>query len=451
MDTVKLKDIIASLGFETSSDAMVNYISTDSRDITDKTIFIAIKGERVDGHSYIEDAFKRGAVAVIAEHSVEYKNENIFVCENSVKAMQQMAKWYKSQYSFKTVAITGSVGKTTTKDMISAVLQRKFRVGKTEGNHNNEIGTANTLFSFNGATEVAVVEMGMCGFGEIAELAEIAVPDIGVLTNIGVCHLEFLKTRENILKAKMELADSLRDGSPLFLCGDNDLLRNVSYPRLNVIKYGVENKDCDIVGSIIEEHKGGFTLEIRYKDNIETVTIPSNGLHIAQNALAAYGVGITLGMTSKDAAEALSNYTPSGMRQKTVLVNGITVVEDCYNASPDSIKAAMRTLKTYPCEGKKYAVLSDMLELGSFEKAGHTECGIAAAESADEVLLYGNNAHYYKDGAGDKAIIFDEKLEIADYLVKRLKSGDMVWFKASRGMRLEEVIEKLYKKLKNQE
>ncbi len=448
MDTVKLKDIVGALGFTVDRDKEVNHISTDSRNITDKTIFIAIKGERVDGHNYIEQAFDKGAVAVIAEHSVDYNHENIFVCEDSVKAMQKMAQWYRTTQKFKAVAITGSVGKTTTKDMISAVLASQFNVGKTQGNQNNEIGTSNTVFSFDKSTEVAVVEMGMCGFGEIKELAEIVKPNIGVITNIGVCHLEYLKTRENILKAKMELANELPDGSPLFLCADNDLLKDVYCPHLNVIRYGIENTNCDIKGTIIEEKSGSMTLEIKYKDNTEAVTIPTNGLHMAQNALAAYGVGVILGISSKQAANAIANYEPSGMRQRFVETkSGINIVEDCYNASPDSIKAAMHTLKKSSCEGKKYAVLSDMLELGSFEKQGHIECGEVAKNSADSILLFGNNAHYYKEGAGEKAIIFESKEQLVNYLISNLQKGDLVWFKASRGMKLEEVIEKLYDKL----
>ena len=451
MESISVKQVAAALGLSSDNDAAVTNICTDSREAGEGSLFFAIKGERVDGHDYVDDVLKNGAVCAIVEHPGNYPKEKTLVVENSVKAMLQLAKWYRTTLSPKVVAITGSVGKTTTKDMIAAVTSAEYSTIKTLGNQNNEIGAPRTLMSIDSSTQVAIVEMGMSGFGEIHDLADAAKPDIGVITNIGVSHLESLGSRENILKAKCELLDCLPKGAPVFLCADNDLLCTVEREDVNIIFYGIESEKAVLRGEILDMDTDSMNVKINYRDNSFEAKIPGTGKHLLLNALAAFGVGTELGMSGKEIVSALENYTPSGMRQKMVDICGITVVEDCYNASPDSVLAAMNTLAIYPAKGRKYAVLADMLELGSATEEGHKQCGAAAAKAAQELVVYGENAKFYLQGAqGIKNChinAFSQKYEIAEYLSKVLEKGDIVWFKASRGMRLEDAIEQLYELL----
>ncbi|MEG1943663.1 MAG: UDP-N-acetylmuramoyl-tripeptide--D-alanyl-D-alanine ligase, partial [Angelakisella sp.] len=305
--------------------------------------------------------------------------------------------------------------------------------------------------AINHDTQAAVIEMGMSGFGEIRELALAAKPQIGVITNIGVSHMEYLGSRENILKAKLELAECLPDGATLFLCSDNDLLKTVEIPRLNVVFYGVDSEKAKIKGTVTHSTPTQTDFTISFDGRQWAASIPGTGIHLVQNALAAFGIGLEFGMEPQAAIKALSDYRPAGMRQNIVDCKGITIVEDCYNASPDSLSAALRTLAELPCTGKRYAVLSDMLELGTLAHEGHRECGELAAHCADVLLLWGDFAADYAEGAQAQGIgrveILQSKDDLAELLAKELRAGDVAWFKASRGMALEECIEELYHKI----
>ena len=449
MKELKLSQVAQALGCHCDIQDRITNICTDSREVTKGSLFIAIKGEQVDGHDYVAKALAQGASGVLVEVDRDYNSQAVLHVENTVVAMLDLARWYRTQVSATIIAITGSVGKTTTKDMVSQVLQSTYSTIKTQGNQNNEIGTPRTIMSIEPDTQMAVVEMGMSGFDEIRSLAQAAKPHIGIITNIGVSHMELLGSRENILKAKLELADCLADGSDLFLCSDNDLLATVEIPRLHIIFYGIDSDQATLRGEIIGTTADSTSFYIHWNKETYMAKIPGAGKHLVQNALVAFGIGIKMGIAPVDAIKALEQYQPSGMRQHVVEKNGVTVVEDCYNASPDSVMAAIATMKDFQTTGKKYMVLSDMLELGNIAKESHYHCGKAVADSGTDCLVaIGELARHYAQGAIDggmsQVMYFQNKDQASEYLSTSIKRGDVVWFKASRGMALEECIQCLY-------
>lgn len=455
MTGVSFADITKIFGIDSADNSPVTCVCTDSREVVAGSLFVAITGENVDGHNYIEKAVNQGATAVLAQDKKDYGDLPVIMVEDTVLAMLKVGGWYREKSASKIVAITGSVGKTTTKDMVFAVLNSQLSAIKTQGNQNNEIGMPRTLLSMKNDTEVAVVEMGMCGFGEIAQLAQEARPNIGIITNIGVSHIEQLGSRENILKAKMELADFLADGSSLYLSGDDDLLCQVVKPNLNIIFYGIDNPNAHIKGEIISSVPSKTVFKVFYQDKEYEVAIPSAGKHLVQNALVAFGVGCEAGISPEKIITALWEYKPSGMRQNVVLKAGVTVVEDCYNASPDSVIAAVNTLKDFVIDGKKIAVLSDMLELGDIKEDSHYSCGRVVAENKIDCLVaIGELAQFYAAGAKDygleNVVYFKDKADASKYLAENIQKGDVVWFKASRGMKLEDCIYSLYEHLESE-
>lgn len=455
MEAIKTSQLAKALNIPCLCEGSITNICTDSREVGLGSLFIAIRGERLDGHDYIPQALEQGAACVLAHKEGPWPQERVLRVADTLQGFLSIAAWYRSQFpDLRVVGVTGSVGKTTTKDMLATVLEAGFATVKTQGNQNNEIGMPKTLFSIDAHTQVAVVEMGMCGFGEIRALAQAAQPQAGVITNIGVSHMELLGSRGNILKAKLELAECLPDGAPLLLCGDNDLLAKVTLPRLQVLHYGLHNPYCGIRGEIIKSTPLHTEFIIRWEDQAIVATIPGCGEHLVQNALAAFSLGYLWGIPAQKAVEALQNYQPSGMRQKIVETGGVTVVEDCYNASPDSMAAAIRTLGTFPCQGRRVLVVADMLELGEISPQSHYEVGRQAAKAGVDILLaWGENAQEYIEGAKaaglENAHFFPQKASLTMAVIETLRPGDLVWFKASRGMKLEEVMKQLYQKLNN--
>ena len=450
MQALTIKEIAEAIGCGGSpAQGTITQISTDSRQIPKDCLFVALEGERFDGHDYIACALEKGAAYAVAHKKGNYDSQRVLYVKNTQKALLDIGRLYRNKFQIRCVGITGSVGKTTTKDMIAQVVSAEYHTLKTQGNLNNEIGLPKTLFELDNSYEAAVIEMGMSGFGEIRRLAQVAQPQIGVITNIGVSHIEMLGSRENILKAKLELAEVLPDGAPLILCGDNDLLSKVKDARLDVCFYGIENPACDIRAENMIERDGKTTFELCLQGTRIPVTLPCVGRHNVLNALAACAVGRILKISPQKCVQALQRYTPSGMRQKIVNYKGYTVVEDCYNASPDSMKAALATLGEYPCDGKRIAVLGDMLELGKLGPQAHCEIGkLVAKNGIDSLLAYGEQAGYYIQGARSAGLYdcihYEEKEKIADHLREILQPGDVVWIKGSRGMKMEDIIHGLY-------
>ncbi len=445
---LKVTEIAKALGTNIDSENIINRVSIDSRDVDANTLFFAIKGERFDGHDFVKDVAEKGVGAVVCHKQVECFAPVIYV-DDTKDALLDFASYYRSLIKDLTViGLTGSVGKTTTKEMVACVMEQKGETLKTEGNFNNEIGVPKTLFRLSDTTKNAVIEMGMDGFGQISVLAKCAKPDCAIITNVGVSHIENLGSREGILKAKLEMLDGLKKGSSLFLNGDNDMLSTVKNDDYNIVFFGIENKNCDILA---EDIKGiGLSTEfVAVKGDIrQKITIPTVGIHNVYDALSAFAVGLEYGILPEDIAKGLENYAPSGMRQKIREVNGLTVIEDCYNASPDSQKAGLNSLCKI-AKDRKIAVLGDMLELGTYSEIAHRTVGEYAAEcSVDILFTFGEESKYMAESAKksglEKVFAFTDKTELTNALLSEIKVGDTLLFKASRGMKLEEVFEKIY-------
>ncbi len=446
---ITIQEAAKAVGGTYTSDGIITSICRDTRDIKPGSLFIALKGDRMDGHIFAQKAEQLGAAAILAHKQVDV-NIPVIMCKDTRKAILDLAGYYRNKFNIPVVGLTGSVGKTTTKEMVTGVLSQKYNTLSTIGNLNNEIGLPLTIFRLEKEHEAAVLEMGMSNFGEISNMAKPAHPTIGLITNIGVSHMETLGSQEGILKAKSEILDGMDKNSPLILNGDDQYLRTLK-PKYNpVIYYSIENPDARFKAKQIQAMPMGTHFSIQFDGKCQEIILPAIGLHNVYNALAAFAVGIVLGVDPKAAVDALSNYIPSGMRQKVVKCGSITVIEDCYNASPDSIKAALSALSAIPCHGKRIAVLGDMLELGSISEESHLRCGILASQSADVLLTCGDLAKFYVDGAisnGMKnAVYFETKDELSRYLDVIVKDGDTILFKASRGMKFEELLAPVYER-----
>lgn len=448
MEPMKLSEIALACGGVADGECEVNSVCIDSRRVTPGCLFIAIAGENFDGHDYAQAAVRAGAAAVLCHKPVECGAPTALV-KNTGTALMQLAAHYRKKFHIPVVGLTGSVGKTTTKDMVHCVLSQKYKTLKSEGNHNNEIGMPLTALELDDSYQAAIFEMGMYFPGEISELTRIARPDAGIITNIGVSHIENLGSQENILKAKLEIIDGMRPGSPLLLNGDDKYLSSAVIRGFKVSYYGIENPDCRFRAVNIEQSGEETRFTVCFDGKEQAVTLPTMGLHNVYDALAAFSVGIELGVTPEQAAAGLGGYIPSGMRQHIVQVNGVTVIEDCYNASPDSMRAALGILKNLKT-ARKIAVLGDMNELGAFSHQAHRGVGELAAESADILFAVGEKATDCVNGAADAGMKnlrhFESKKQLGEELAKTLRPGDGVLFKASRGMQLEEVITDLYER-----
>lgn len=448
MQKMSLKEIANAVsGTLKGEDAVISSISTDTRTIENGSLFVCIKGENFNAHLFAQQACDNGAVCIMAEEEVECSSSVIYV-ESTRQAQLDLAKHYRLKFDISVVGITGSVGKTTTKEMISCVMQAKFNTLKTEGNFNNDIGLPRMIFRLNESYEAAVLEMGMNNAGEITVLTKAACPCCAVISNVGVSHIENLGSRENILKAKLEILEGMQNGSTLYINGDDDMLSKVENNNFRLVKYGINSENLDFKADNISQDNEETSFDILWEGNKQKVIIPTVGIHNVYNALAAFAVGLSFDISPEKCASALSGYVPSGMRQKIVRKNDITFIEDCYNASPDSQKASMNALMSI--EGKRHiAVVGDMLELGSYSETAHREVGSYAAEKkVDMLFTYGKEAEFTADSARKAGLenvkSFSDKTELAKALLETLCASDVISFKASRGMKLEEVIRMIY-------
>ncbi|MBR4554324.1 MAG: UDP-N-acetylmuramoyl-tripeptide--D-alanyl-D-alanine ligase [Ruminococcus sp.] len=453
MKKMSLAEIVSAVdgSFGYPSDTLVDSISTDTRKITENSVFLALKGENFDGHDFAAEAMKLGAAAVITERPVE--GAKCIIVDSTAKALLDLAHYYREKFSIPLVGITGSVGKTTTKDMIACVLARKFKTLKTEGNHNNEVGMPQTLFGLDDSYEAAVIEMGMNHAGEMSRLSSCSAPTICVITNIGVSHIENLGSQENILKAKLEILDGAAPDAPLILNRDDKLLAGIElHGGRRAMYYSLRKKDCDVYASNIVSENNRITFTINYNGGKYPAELEVLGEHNIRNALAAFCVGVMLGIDPAECAKGAGDYKPGGLRQNVSVRNGITLIIDCYNAAPDSMKAALSVLSQVSAaeNGKRICVLADMLELGKNARLYHKNVGEHVASSkADMLLCFGENSQFYIEGAvkkgfpADACKHFDTREELAEYLKTQVSEGDAVLFKGSRGMKLEEVVESL--------
>ncbi len=449
MEKLNLSEIAKCLGTECPKECEITEISTDTRNLPQGCLFLAIKGENFDGHTFIENAIEIGAAAVVSEYQV---GECPCVVTDSTRmALLKIAQYYRSKFSPILVGITGSVGKTTTKEMISLVLSEKYNTLKTQGNLNNEIGLPKTLFNLTSDHKAAVIEMGMNHFGEIERLSNTACPTMAVITNIGFSHIENLKSQEGILKAKLEILSGMEDNAPLITNGDDKFL-SVLKGKLErpVYLYGINNDECDYRAVNVVEKDGKTSFDIKWKDGEISAEIPCIGVHNVMNALAAFTVGSLNGLTAEEIISALKKYQPDGMRQNIVKKGDKTVIIDCYNASPDSMKASLSVLAQMKCDGRKIAVLGDMLELGESSEKLHRLVGQYVAEYKPDLLYcYGDDASFICAEASEHGLAGsffhkEDKDFMAEFIKDKLQSGDVILFKASRGMKLEELIDKIF-------
>lgn len=450
MVTTTLGKLLEGVAETAYPDLPVNCITTDSRKIEKGCVFIAVVGERFDGNDFVMEALEKGAAAAVV--SRHFDDDRCIWVPNTLDAYSAMACNYRKQFHPLVVGVTGSVGKTTTKEMVAAILSKFGKTLKNEGNRNNEIGLPETVLKLDESTELAVFEMGMSALGEISRLSRCAMPYAGIITCIGVSHIEMLGSQENILKAKMEILDGMPADGLLVLNGDDPFLNRVRDSlTCRVATFAVDNDSCDVTAREISCKTFPSTFTIRDKEHGSFyVTIPCSGIHAVKDALAAYTLATRLGLDPGTCASALSEYAPSGMRQRFRTVRGITVIEDCYNANPDSMEASLKTLADLPCNGIKIAVLGDMLELGDISDDAHRKTGVLAGTLGLDILLCcGEKMKLAAETAAEAGVTcvrhFEDKMEIADYLRECAHAGDMVLFKASRGMALEDIMEKFYK------
>ncbi len=424
----------------------VSGMQHDSRDVTRGDMFVALTGGRSDGHSFVENARAAGAVAALVDHRVDVDIPQVVV-KDTLLAYGDIAREYRAASGVHAVAITGSVGKTTTKEMISCVLAAKYRVAKTNGNHNNNLGLPMTIMEMPPDTQLAVLELGMNHFGEMSYLASIAKPDVVVITNIGTMHIEHLGTREGILKAKLEIVQGMPDDGVAIFNGDEPLLWNLREGRHRRIYFGVENSRCDVVAEDVRQMDGGVYFTVRGFDKRFQVYVPQEGRHTVYNALAAVAVGLLCQVSCEGIQYQLGMFHNTGMRQHVFEENGFTIIEDCYNAGPESMEAALRVLQEHKAEGRRIAVLGDMLELGSRAMAEHYRVGRLAAERIDMVFALGAHSERIITGAVTGgmstkcALHFDDQEIMAQSLATLAKPGDVLLFKGSRGMKMEKVLQ----------
>ncbi|WZL74735.1 UDP-N-acetylmuramoyl-tripeptide--D-alanyl-D-alanine ligase [Clostridiaceae bacterium 35-E11] len=435
--------------------SIIHGVSMDSRSIKKNEIFIPLIGEKFNGHDFIKKAIDQGATAILAsqwnKEDVQ-NNENVSMVqvEDTLQALHGLARYYLSKFPIPVIAVTGSTGKTTTKDMIASVLSKKYNVLKNKGNYNNHIGLPMTVFELEPCHEIAVFEMGMSNLGEISKLSDIAQPNIGVITNIGLSHIEHLGCQENIFKAKMEITNSFDASSRLIVNGDDKFLRSLkSKPPKYQVDFVGFGEDCTYRAMNVENlGTEGVRFQIKLKDKLHAFTLNIPGEHNVYNALCAIDIGMALEMDIKMIQQGLEEFHGSKMRLHIFNTNdNIKVINDAYNASPDSMKAAIAVLEKI--EGsRKIAVLGDMLEMGTYSQKGHYDIGSEISRKNIDILItVGKEAQNIGAGAidsgFDKNNIFicknnQEAIKALDCFVQK---GDIILVKGSRGMHMEEIVE----------
>ncbi len=453
MANFKLEEIIRAANgvlLDGDLERTVSGITIDSRKLKSGDLFLAIKGERFDGHSFVAEAASSGAAAVIVmEEPASAVPIPVIKVADTVSALGAIARLHRDRFAIPVIGITGSNGKTTTKDLLAAILSEGFPVIKTEANFNNEIGLPLTLLNITKDTGMAVVEMGMRGLGQIRQLTEIARPTMGIVTNVGLTHLELLGTQENIAKAKAELVESLPEDGIAVLNGDESLVRNMgSLTRARTIYYGIDGPKLDYRAGAIKLIENGSLFKLTSKKDSKgdfeiRITIP--GRHNVLNSLAAIAVARELGITGEQIRKALLRPEITEKRLNVFKRNGYSIIDDTYNASPASVKAALDVLKSDRYSKRKIAVLADMLELGGASEKIHYEIGEYAGKiGIDHLFAYGEHAQEYIKGVNGvtegKGTHFASKQDLVAVLKEYIAPGDAILVKGSRGMKMEEIV-----------
>lgn len=427
-------------------DAVITSVSTDSRRIEPRALFVPIKGEHTDAHAFIPATFAAGAAASLTQEHLEKEDVHAWILvPDTLAALQRLASAYRARFSIPLVGITGSVGKTTTKEMVALALSAGKNVMKTEGNFNSQIGLPLTMFRLSGEHEAAVIEMGMSNFGEMGRLARIAAPDYAVMTNIGISHIQQLKTRENILKEKLHITDRFHSGSVLFLNGDDGLLAGLrGKTAFPAVFFGTQEW-CDFRADRISASGASTEFTLIWPGGTAPVKLPTLGVHNVANALAALAVAHTLGVPVRKAAWKLAEYRAPAMRQQVHCVNEITIIDDSYNSSPDALRGSVDVLCGFHT-GRRVAVLADMLELGDYARRAHFDVGAYAAKAGvDVIVTVGELAKEIAKGARSVSAaipcyVCESNEEAARALRSFLTGGDAMLVKGSRAMHTDQIV-----------
>lgn len=424
------------VGSQAEKKTVITSVERDSRQIKNGSLFLAIRGERVDGHDYILKCYDNGAVCAICEKAPETDRPYILV-PSTLEAVKKIGKAYREKFDIPIVGVSGSVGKTSTKEMLYAVLSQKFKTHKTQGNLNNELGVPLTLLSMPEDAQAAVIEMGISDFGEMTRLSEMVQPTVCVLTIIGSCHLENLGDRDGVLKAKTEMFCHAREGAAYILNGDDDKLSSIkTVGGTAPIFFGLNEGNRYHAENIQNNGEGGVSCTLCFDGRQIDVTIPAIGNYMVSNALAAVAAGNLLGLSDEQLKKGVEAYKTVGSRANVINTGKIRIIDDCYNANPTSVKASLDTLMNF--DGRKIAILGDMKELGTNELALHFDTGAYAKElGIDVVIAVGPLAKELAKGADGKW--FATLAEATASLPDIIQEGDTVLVKASHSMQFENI------------
>ena len=460
MKEILTKNILEITGGELiigKEDLICENFSKDTRAINQGDIYIGIKGEKFDGNLFWKEALRSGASAVIVENIdfdkkelEEFEEKTIIKVNSTLEALYKIANFKRKLYNIPVIAITGSVGKTSTKDIVGSVVKQKYKTLKTEGNNNNNIGMPFTILKLK-EEEAMVLEMGMNHFGEIELLSNIAEPTLSVITNIGTSHIGNLGSRENILKAKLEILSGMKD-KKIIINNDNDLLHNwylENKDKLSIITYGIEN-ESDVMAKDIKLAEDGSTFTCKFNNEKVEVEIPIGGIHFVYNAICAICVGIENKIDVNDILNGIKTVELTKKRMDIIeLKNGVKLLNDTYNASFESMQATLKYVESYNAN-RKIAILGDMFELGDYAKQLHEKVGKAVVDSKIDILICtGENAKYIvqeaqKQGMNENNIFyFENKEDILKNITEIWKKGDIILLKASNGMRFFDIVDRL--------
>ncbi|MCD7749995.1 MAG: UDP-N-acetylmuramoyl-tripeptide--D-alanyl-D-alanine ligase [Oscillospiraceae bacterium] len=431
-----IKEITGGISAFPLPEEEITAITTDSRKLEPGCLFAALPGTRVDGHDFIAQAAAEGAACVLCSRFVEVAVPQIQVPDVQA-ALGEIAAFYRSQFDFPFIGITGSVGKTTAKEMIAAVLSAKLNTLKTEKNFNNELGVPLTIFRLREDHQAAVIEMGIQTFGEMTRLTNMVHPQIGVFTAIGDAHLEFLGDRPGVLRAKGEMVSGMPENGLIIANGDDPLLRAYDFGRRKIL-FGL-GENCDVRATdVAPEGVSAMRCVIHGKGQDIPVRIPAFGQHMIYAALMGAAVGLELGLTGKEIAAGIATYETVGSRGRMIDTGYVTILDDCYNANPTSVQSAIDSLTALP--GRKVAILGDMRELGENSPALHRQVGAYAAKKGVQVIACGPLAKDIAAGAGEGTAWYADTASLLEALPELLQKGDAVLVKASHVMGFEAVV-----------
>lgn len=437
---------------EAPHDTVIDQVSIDTRTLKKGSMFVALKGEHADGHDFIEQALLNGASLVLAQEGKPIPEGcPAVIVPDTLEALGNLAREYRSLFRIPVIAVTGSVGKTSTKEMIAAILTARYNVHKSKGNFNNEIGLPLSVLELNEDHDVAVFEMGMRGFGEISALSKIVKPDIAVITNIGISHIERLGSRQNILKAKLEILEGLSGDGVVVLNGDDELLSGLKgLLKFKTLSYGIDENQDIWAYDLSSRGEEGVAFEVKTQKSDMQLFIPAPGLHNVHNALAGIAVAECLNMSEKEIKEGLAGFSGEQMRLSIEEKDGIKIINDTYNAAPSSVEAAVDVLCDISAHRRKWVVLGDMLELGDWAEEAHKKIGRLVSNLGIEYMVgIGSLAKWYIEGADENPSnrtitrLFSTAEEAKPYIKALTQKGDVLLIKGSRMIKLDVLVKEL--------